>query len=259
MSYRIIKSPDYVTIANYHLRDKRLTMAAKGLLSMLLADEGDGEYTIAELAERGPEGKDAVRSALRRLEETGYIRRRQTHGEDGRFAGNDYDVFEAPSAPLSENPTTVEPLTGKPTTVECLDLDKKDIDNSDRSLHDEAKRKKKNPPKSPPGSGAKWKPERFAAFWSFYSHNFRGESKQAAMRAWDKLRPDDDLIAVMGRALRRQMQTETHRRGIGISYASTGLNPRRWEDELPALPAAEPAGVAESAGVRIWTPEEAET
>lgn len=74
----------------------------------------------------------------------------------------------------------------------------------------------------------KWKPERFAAFWKFYP---RGENKQRAVRAWDKLKPDDALIAVMGRALARQKASPDWQRGIGIPHASTWLNGRRWEDE----------------------------
>lgn len=78
------------------------------------------------------------------------------------------------------------------------------------------------------GSLPKWKPERFSAFWKFYP---RGENKQRAVRAWDKLKPDDALIAVMGRALAKQKASPDWQRGIGIPHASTWLNGRRWEDE----------------------------
>lgn len=78
-----------------------------------------------------------------------------------------------------------------------------------------------------------WKPERFASFWAYYP---RGENKQAAIRAWDKLRPSDELIDLMAMSLRRQMATEAWSRGIGIPYASTWLNNRRWEDQLKAPP-----------------------
>lgn len=92
-----------------------------------------------------------------------------------------------------------------------------------------------NPPKAPqkrrrgePKRAPDWNPERFAAFWDFYP---RGESKQAAIAAWDKLKPSDDLIDTMARALKRQKATEDWQHGIGIPYASTYLNQRRWEDE----------------------------
>lgn len=74
-----------------------------------------------------------------------------------------------------------------------------------------------------------WEPERFARFWAYYP---RGEAKQAAIRAWDKLRPSPALIDTMAAALQRQMQRKDWREGIGIPYASTWLNGRRWEDEM---------------------------
>ena len=116
---RVVKSPDYVTISNYHLRDKRLTMAAKGLMSVMLTDEGGAAWSVAELAEMGPEGRDAIRTALRKLEACGYLHRRQTHDAGGRFASTEYLIFEAPfeeAAPLTDFPSTVEPSTEKPSS-----------------------------------------------------------------------------------------------------------------------------------------------
>lgn len=105
------------------------------------------------------------------------------------------------------------------------------------------------PPYSPPQGGmpakkrgkrtqakaaSDWKPARFEAFWQAYPC---GKSKQAAIRAWDKLRPDDALLEKMARGLQRAMASEDWRRGIGIPYAATWLNNRRWEDEDKPLPA----------------------
>lgn len=89
------------------------------------------------------------------------------------------------------------------------------------------------PTEKPCGGLPKWKPERFAAFWKFYP---RGENKQRAVKAWDKLKPDDTLIATMGRALAKQKASPDWQRGIGIPHASTWLNGRRWEDEQRGLP-----------------------
>ena len=125
-------------------------------------------------------------------------------------------------------------------------------------------KKLNNTPKAPKGGAGgripkkapQWKPERFAAFWKYYSQHARGENKQAAIRAWDKLRPDDDLIAVMAQALQRQLATEDWKRGIGIPYASTWLNNARWED-APKVAASreEPEGpglVVGDEGVPEW-------
>lgn len=253
--YRVVKSQDYATIATYHLRDKRLTLAAKGLMSVLMADEGDTAYTIADLTERSLEGRDAIRSALKKLEDCGYIRKWQLHGEGGRFGSNEVLIYESPLAgnlptaaplsasPFTENPTTVKPSAGEPlagnlpTAAPAAELA---LNHSSGSTSRGGSSKKrgnkediKNPPTSPPGDGPKWKPERFAAFWKYYKDELhRGQSKRAAIRAWDKLKPDDALIDTIARALQRQLKTDEWQRGIGIPYASTYLNQRRWEDDI---------------------------
>ena len=86
------------------------------------------------------------------------------------------------------------------------------------------KRKRKEPRERPD-----WKPDRFDGFWKFYPKDGR-KDKQRAMDAWDKLSPDDDLIATIARALVKLKATESWKRGIGIPYVSTFLNGARWTD-----------------------------
>lgn len=90
-------------------------------------------------------------------------------------------------------------------------------------------RRAKRPPRKEPD----WKPERFAGFWAFYP---RGENKQRAMDAWDRLRPDDETIDAIAKALVVLKESEDWKRGIGIPHASTFLNNARWEDELRDKP-----------------------
>ena len=103
-------------------------------------------------------------------------------------------------------------------------------------------KKENNPPKAPQGAGADfvpkkapdWKPKRFSAFWNFYPLH---KSKQAAIKAWDKLKPSDELLAVIGKALVRQIaekqqEAEKSRKPFEWKiYASTYLNGARWTDE----------------------------
>lgn len=98
--------------------------------------------------------------------------------------------------------------------------------------------KKRTSRRAGPKPAPDWKPERFARFWDYYP---RGESKQAAIRAWDKLQPSDELIDEMAQALRRQMESADWREGRGIPYASTWLNNQRWTDVLKQLPSQEDA------------------
>ena len=252
---RVEKSANYTVMSNRHLDDTRLSLKAIGLLSKILRLPDDWDYTLEGLARICKEGKDAIRSAIVELEQAGYIERRQTHAADGSFAGNEYIVHEAPvdadAAPSSGNPTTGNPTTGNPSTgnpstgnpltenpTQPSTIDTKYLDTNTPLTPQRGRRA--------PKKVALWKPERFAAFWQYYP---RGESKQAAIAAWDKLRPDDALIDDIARALKRQMASEEWQRGVGIPYASTYLNQRRWEDEKH-----EPAeSQGEGGGLPLWT------
>lgn len=96
-----------------------------------------------------------------------------------------------------------------------------------------------NPPTPQRGKGARrhkepreapdWKPDRFDGFWKFYPPQGR-KNKQDAMDAWDKLRPDDELINRIARALVKLKATEEWQRGVGIPYVGTFLRNARWTD-----------------------------
>ena len=120
---------------------------------------------------------------------------------------------------------------------------------------------KNNTPLPPKGgkrvpSVPKWKPDAFERWWSYYRKHGRGENRAGAVKAWDRLKPDDDLIRTMGQALMVQVKGAQWQRGIGIPYASTWLNNRRWEDEvLSSSPPEEDDGPmrVEDRGLPVWT------
>ena len=116
--FRIEKTKDFTIMSNYHLRDKNLSLKAKGLLSQMLSLPEEWDYTLAGLAHINKESKDAIRTTILELEKAGYITRHQTTTEGGRFGSNEYVIRERPlpHEPLTENPTTVDPQTAAPLT-----------------------------------------------------------------------------------------------------------------------------------------------
>ena len=78
------------------------------------------------------------------------------------------------------------------------------------------------------------KPERFEKFWKAYPN---GAGRKAAVRAWDKLKPDDALLELMSHTLKKDMRSEQWRRGI-IPHASTWLNSEPWNDDYSKIPGA---------------------
>lgn len=74
--------------------------------------------------------------------------------------------------------------------------------------------------------------ELFARFWSAYP---RKTAKQAALKAFQKLAPDEALLADMLSALDWQRTSDDWQREGGkfVPYPATWLNGRRWEDQRP--------------------------
>ena len=114
--FRVEKTKDFTIMSNYHLRDKNLSLKAKGLLSQMLSLPEEWDYTLAGLAHINKESKDAIRTTILELEKAGYITRHQTTTEGGRFGSNEYVIRERPvlPSPLPENPTTDSTPTAIP-------------------------------------------------------------------------------------------------------------------------------------------------
>ena len=285
--FRVEKNHSYTVMANHHLRDERLSLKSKGLLSLILSLPDDWRISIEGMTQFSSDGKDAIRSAIRELTDAGYITRAQTHSEAGTFSGYDYIVHETPAAspssgfPTMENPTTENPTTENPT-----------LRNTDRLstilppiVPHEGDETPPSAALTPPllgeargdrgedslslaaldsslGEGAdEAKPKRKRratksapdyrpdTFARFWAAYPRGEDKQGAIAAWDELKPDDATLQAMSRALVRQKASEEWQRGIGIPYAVRWLRRRRWEDEIKA-----PAPPPERAGgdLPVW-------
>ncbi len=115
--FRIERTKDYTVMSNCHLRDKRLSLKAKGLLSQMLSLPEDWDYTLSGLAYINREKIDAIRQAVRELESAGYIVRSRKRDEKGRLQGSDYVIYEKPVSdlPALENPTLDNPMLESPT------------------------------------------------------------------------------------------------------------------------------------------------
>lgn len=119
----------FTTMLNHHLRNRNLSLKAVGLLSKMLSLPPDWDYSIRGLATLNTDGIDGIRTAMKELEDEGYVVRVQSRDERGRMSRNKYTVYAlpqkekpSPDLPSSENPTTVkpppdEPMTEKPTQI----------------------------------------------------------------------------------------------------------------------------------------------
>ena len=137
--FRIERTRDYTVMSNHHLRNGKLSLKAKGLLSMMLSLPEDWNYTTRGLAAICKEGVDAIGGALRELETAGYIVRYQLRDRQGRISDTEYVIYEQPqpknpdtpqpdtASPDTENPDMVKPDTEKPTE---LNIEKSNTEKS---------------------------------------------------------------------------------------------------------------------------------
>ena len=146
--FRVERNTGYTVMSNHHLRNKELSLKAKGLLSQMLSLPEDWDYTLAGLSYINREKIDAIREAVRELERAGYIQRSRERDEKGRLRGTDYIIYEQPTnldLPTLENPTLENPTQEKPTLenpmqlnkdIQKTDLPKKEKSNTDLSSTD---------------------------------------------------------------------------------------------------------------------------
>ena len=71
--FRVERNKGYTVMSNHHLRNKELSLKAKGLLSQMLSLPEDWDYTLAGLSFINREKIDAIREAIKELERAGYI------------------------------------------------------------------------------------------------------------------------------------------------------------------------------------------
>lgn len=109
---RVNKTKNFTVMSNFHFRDRRLTLKAKGLLSQMLSLPEDWDYTIAGLVQINREQKSAIQAMLKELEDCGYLVRIRTQNKKGQF-DYIYDIYEEPclGEPRTENPVTDNPCT----------------------------------------------------------------------------------------------------------------------------------------------------
>lgn len=110
----INKKSNYTTIDNNIFKNKNLSLKAKGLLTTMLSLPDEWDYTVNGLCSILKDGKSSIQSALKELEENGYLVRVQTKDKSGKFSSADYTLYEIPltEKPLTENPPTDNPSTG---------------------------------------------------------------------------------------------------------------------------------------------------
>ena len=138
--FRIEKTRDYTVMSNYHLRDRSLSLKAKGLLSLMLSLPEDWDYTMKGLARICKDGIDSISGGIRELEAHGYLVRARVRNENGQLGSIEYTILEQPKEPaqtpapirekpIRENPIQVKPMLDAPIQENPAQLNKEESSN----------------------------------------------------------------------------------------------------------------------------------
>lgn len=142
--FKVERTHDYTVMSNHHLKNRALSLKAKGLLSLVLSLPDDWDYTLQGLAHISLEKVVAIRKAIIELENEGYITRTRERDEQGRLRGTEYIIGEQPISekpalekPMLENPILDKPTQAKPTLENPTQLNKKIYNKNKSSMYEE--------------------------------------------------------------------------------------------------------------------------
>ena len=94
--FRVERNRNFTVMCNHHLKNKELSLKAKGLLSIMLSLPDSWHYNIKGLASLSRDGIDAVRATLKELEALGYVTRNRLRTPEGFLSDMEYIIREIP-------------------------------------------------------------------------------------------------------------------------------------------------------------------
>ena len=213
----------YTVLNNGIFRDENLSAKSLGILAKMLSLPDNWEFSETGLCSIfKKDGRSSIRSGLKELEQNGYLVRSRVRDESGKLTSAEWTVSDKPmfENPMSENPMLENPMLENRTQYNTKEYNTKEFITKDI------------PPISP-----KVKTDcsdLFNQFWDSYPKHI---AKQSAVKAFEKLKPDEKLLEAMLKAIARQKESKQWEKdgGAFIPYPATWLNQRRWEDELPQV------------------------
>lgn len=242
MIVRVVKTENYTVMSNHHLRNKDLSLKAKGIMSYMLSCSNGTTFSIRQLMEASKDGEASVCTALNELKEHKYLKHYAKKDDKGRISEWIYDLYELP---FEDKDTEV---VFEEKEHNCPELDFPDVENTDKvntnynvnTINKENIKKETDEISCDPNlerakdiakkemESMKSDEDSFIEVWNLYN---KKEGKQQARKAWMKLSNKDK------EAVKQKLPDwlSNYLYLYGKQYQpmfSTFLNQRRWEDEI---------------------------
>ena len=213
-----INSKGYGTIAKLAMQDTNLDIIAKAIYAYFCSFAGGGDCCFPSRSKICHDLKitsNTFTKYLRQLVTNGYISVEQIK-DKGKFSHNVY-TLNAIVSPCIKSRYTVK--TDTENTVYGEMTTNNNSSNNNSSFNNNSSNKGRTPN------------DMFETFWKAYP---RKVNKQAAQKAFNKLKPSEDLFKAIMAGLENHKKSKQWTRDDGqyIPHASTWLNGKRWEDEL---------------------------
>ena len=139
---RVEKTQNYTVMSNHHLRNKEMSLKAKGLMSLMLSLPPQWDYSIGGLVSICKESHTSIRSALKELEQNRYLIRQRINNEKGYFS-YEYTLYEIPH---TEKQYTDKAHTEKQHTENRTQIKKEKVIKE--KINKEKRNKEKQQPKA---------------------------------------------------------------------------------------------------------------
>ena len=218
---KIEKKNNYIVVPNSILRDKRISIKARGLLIIILSLPPKWKLTVSGLVTVTGAGETAVRAGLRELEKYGYVQCTRARDSKGRIGCMDYIIREVPLN--EENPKVENPKVEKPELedlgVVSTDIVSTDIVSTDIVSTNIVSTNDMDSLQS----------RYFKVFWNTYPKHIKiKETKEY----WNKLPVDIDLYDKIIKSVTDYKKTEQWLDPTYIPNPLTYLSDERWRDEI---------------------------
>jgi hypothetical protein len=228
---RVARRARFTAVARDAVNDDRLSFRARGVLVWLLDKPDDWSIDSTKMSHAAKEGREAIRTALRELEQFGYLQRSRVHDDITGLWRQEVVVHEQPCAdsepetgfraPVNRAPVSWA-LSLKTVTEDCYIKDKDQTPSST------------DVDKSDPLIG-------FDHFWNAYpQRNGKRLGRGICEGKWSKMNLDERRAAYHG-AVHYAAACEA---GLqGAMDPERFLAHRRWVDwQTPAVPGPGLAG-----------------
>ena len=251
---------NYVIMDKSGLTDKRLSLRARGMLAYFLTKPDDWEINIRDLARQTPEGREALTTAMRELEQYGYAVKTLYRDDQGRLRGYVTTIYETADLARADIQKTEVGFyevgarevgtreVGQPAPTKELnttkDLKKRGLkEEEENSLVDQPGKPGKSTTERSPSlslSRLKKKKAYSALFWAFYEAYPRHEDPDDAWKAWQSLDGDAMAPTIMAGVDANKRANDAWKRGDRqyIKLPAAFLRKGGYKSDFVALPHA---------------------